>query len=321
MEKISKSYNVNYRVPERSVLGLCFFLLFVNDLRNVSKFNTTLFADDTNLHLSHHNIKSLQSQTTEEIRKINNWINIDKLTISYKKSCFTLVTNKQIVTSNFKICINQNLISITDNVKYLGVYVDNKLSWKTHINNLCFKLSKVRGIIFTLRHFVPLSTLRLVCYAMFHSHIQYSLLNWGRAAKSHFDKLSTLQNKILRAFLFRPWHSPTNYLYPKCRVLKLVDMIKMEKAKFMFKYNNKMLPMSFDNCFLKLEKVHKYNTRQKVRNEYFLIYSRTESGRKALHHLCLKVWKEMPLKFRRSTFYRFKKYYKYTILTKYDDVH
>ena len=167
-------------------------------------------------------------------------------------------------------------------MKYLGVHVDNKLSWKTYINNFCFKLSKVSGIIFKLRHFAPIST-------MFLSHIQYSLLNWGRTAKSHLDKLSTLQNKILRACLFRPLHSPTNYLYSKSRVLKLEDMIKMEKAKFMFKYNNKMLPISFDNYFLKLEKVHKYNIRQKIRNECFQIYSRTESGRKALHHLCLKV--------------------------------
>ena len=151
-------------------------------------------------------------------------------------------------------------------------------------------------IIFKPRHFVPLSTLRLVYYTMFHWHIQYSLLNWGRAAKSHLDKLSTFQTKIglLRACLFRPLHSPTNYLYSKSRVLKLEDMIKIEKAKFMFKYNNKMLPISFDNYFLKLEKVHRYNTRQKIHNEYFQIYSRTESRRKALHHLCLKVWKEIP---------------------------
>ena len=222
-----------------------------NDLPNVSKFNTTLFTDDTNLHLLHHNIKSLQSQISEEIRKINNWININKLTINYKNSCFMLVTNKQIDISNFKICINQNLISITDNMKYLGVHLDDKLSWKTHINNLCFKLSKVSGIIFKLRHFVPPSTLRLVFNAMFHSHLRYSLLNRDRAAESHLDKLLTLLNKILRACLFRPLHSPTNYLYSKCRVLKLEDMIKMEKAKFMFKYNNKMLSISFDNYFLK----------------------------------------------------------------------
>ena len=145
------------------------------------------------------------------------------------------------------------------------------------------------------------------------------LIAWDRAAESHLDKLSPLQNKILRA-LFRLLHSPTNYSYSKCRVLKLEDMTKMEKAKFMFKYKNKMLPISFDNYFLKLEKVHKYNTRQKIRNVYFQIHPRTESCRKALHHLCLKVWKEIPLEFRRCTFYRFKKYYKSTILIKYDNV-
>ena len=191
-----------------------------------------------------------------------------------------LVINEQIDATNFKICINQSLISITDNVKYLGVHVDYKLSWKTHINNLCHKLSKVSGIIFKLRHFCSTSTLRLVYYATFYSPIQYSLLNWGRAAKSHLDKLSTLQNKILRACLFRPLRSPTNYLYSKCRVSKLEDMIKMEKAKFMSKYNNKMLPISFDNHFLKLGKVHKYNTSEKIRDEYFQIHSSTESGEK-----------------------------------------
>ena len=97
-------------------------------------------------------------------------------------------------------------------------------------------------MIFKLRHYVPLSTLKLVYYSMFHSHIQYSLLNWGRAAKSHYQKISILQNKILRAALFCPLHYPTTSLYFRFGVLKLEDMIKMELAKFMFKFNNEMLP-------------------------------------------------------------------------------
>ena len=58
-------------------------------------------------------------------------------------------------------------------------------------------------------------------------------------------------------------HYPTNLLYTKFCVLKLDDMIKMELANFMFKFNNKMLPHSFNNYFLKLDNIHKYNTRQK----------------------------------------------------------
>ena len=174
-----------------------------------------------------------------------------------------IVGNKNAAVFSFKLSINNNLIEETDNVKYLGVPLDNKLFWKIHIDMLTRKLSKVCGVIYKLRHYVPFSTLKLVYYAMFHFHLQYSLINWGRAYKSHYHNLVFLQNKILRASLFLAMHYPTNLLYTKFCVLKRDDMIKMELAKFMFKFSNKMLPNSFNNYFLRLDKIHKYNTRQK----------------------------------------------------------
>ena len=208
--KTSKLCSVNYGIPQGSVLVPLLFLLYVNDLPYVSKFEVTLFADDTNLHLSHNNIKSLQIQTTNELDKINNWINANKLTINYKKRCFMLVGNKQAAGSDFNLCINDIKIAQSDHVKYLGVHLDSKLSWKIHIEKLTCKLSKVCGMIYKLRLYVPFSTLKLFYYAMFHSLLQYSLLNWGRACKSHYHRLVILQNNILRACLFRPLHHPTN---------------------------------------------------------------------------------------------------------------
>jgi len=134
--------------------------------------------------------------------------------------------------------------------------------------------------MYKLRHYVPLSTLKLVYHSMFHSHIQYSLLNWGRAAKSHYHKLSALQNKILRACLFSPRKYKTNLLYSRLKIFKIEDMIEMEYVKFMFKFNNQMIPTSFKNYFIRLDNVHNHNTRQKHRNKYFQNFIGSEVGKK-----------------------------------------
>ena len=315
---ISKLCNTENGVPQDSVLGPLLFSPYVYDLPNVSNFETTLFADDTNLHISHNNIKILQSVVTNEIKKIDTWMKLNKLTINYKKSCYMLVGKKRTKMTNSRLYIDHHPIELKNSIKYQGIHLDRELSWKNHIDYLAKKLSKVCGMIYKLRHYVPLSTLRIVYYSMFHSHIQYSLLNWGRAAKSHFHKLSILQNKILRACLFCSLRYETNLLYSRFRVLKLDDMIKMEFAKFIFKYSNNMLPNSFNNYFIKLENIHSYNTRQKSRNEYFQTSFGTETGEKTLQYLGLNEWKSIPQEYRQCSFAKFKKFCKNKLLNKYN---
>ena len=133
--KLSKPISIQCGIPQGSVLGPLLFLIFVNDLPNISRFDTTLFADDSNFHLFHQNINVLQSRVAEEIKKINYWVNSNQLpvTINYKKSCYMIIGKKTQVVTDFKPSINHNLIKQTDNLRYLGVYFDNKLSRKSHI--------------------------------------------------------------------------------------------------------------------------------------------------------------------------------------------
>ena len=248
--------------------------------------------------ISHHNIITLKSQIQLEIDKINNWMISNKLTINCKKSYYMIVGNtKSVDKAKFNLTINHNLIKKSEFVKYLGVFLDDKLSWKIHIEKICQKLSRVCGMMHKLRYYVPLSTRKLVYFSLFHSQLQYSLLNWGRAAKSNLQKLVILQNKILRASLFRPKHHQTTLLYSEFGVLKLENMINMEFAKFMYKFNNKMLPESFNNYFTKLDDVHKYKTRQKHRNEFFQFYIASKTGQKNLRHICINVWKNVPAEY------------------------
>ena len=81
---ISKLCKIEHGVPQDLIFGPLLFSRYVNDLPNVSSFETTLFTDDTNLHIS-HNLKILQSVVTNEIKKIDTWMKLNKLTINYKK--------------------------------------------------------------------------------------------------------------------------------------------------------------------------------------------------------------------------------------------
>ena len=80
-----------------------------------------------------------------------------------------VISNKSNPNSDFQISINHTLINKTNNVKYLGVYLNSDLSWKTHINNLAKRLSKVCGMIYKLRYRVPTATLKAVYFSMFNS--------------------------------------------------------------------------------------------------------------------------------------------------------
>ena len=92
----------------------------------------------------------------------------------------------------------------------------------------------------------------------------------------------------------------------------------MEIAKFMFKFNNQMLPDFFNNYFTKPDNVYNYNTRQKTRAEFFQYFVASESRRNTLHHIGLKVWKNVPKEFCHCPFPTFKKYFKTNILLNYD---
>ena len=94
-------------------------------------------------------------------------------------------------------------------------------------------------------------------------------------------------------------------------------MIKFEFAKFIFKFKNNMLPLSFSNYFVDLTKIHKHNTRQKSAGGYHHHTFDSEFGRKRLHHACLKEWEAIPLAQKNCSFAKFKNNYKSVTLERF----
>ena len=93
-------------------------------------------------------------------------------------------------------------------------------------------------------------------------------------------------------------------------------MVKLEIAKFMFRFKNKVLPISFDNYLTNLGEIHKYNTtRQKAKSGYYHRSFNSEFVRKRLE--CLKLWESISLDEKECSFSKLKKVFKDNILNYY----
>jgi len=101
--------------------------------------------------------------------------------VNYNKTAYMILTATHSQNCNFDISINGVRIQQTDSIKYLGVIIDNKLSWKRQVSSLCRKLSQACGIVCKITHFADIKILRLIYYSLFHLHLQYCIIDWGRA--------------------------------------------------------------------------------------------------------------------------------------------
>jgi len=138
------------------------------------------------------NHEILEKTINHELKKIDHWVRANKLCINYSKSNFMLITNHKNI--NFSVSINHQPISKQISLKYLCVILDDK----PQIEKLVTQLSKSCRMLFKLKHYTNISVLKSVYFALFHSYLTYSILNWGRANKKTLLPLIRLQNKAVR---------------------------------------------------------------------------------------------------------------------------
>ena len=99
-----------------------------------------LFADDTNLFISGKNIDHLEQTINTELDNIILWLKADKLSLNIKKTQFMLFSGFKKTKPSINLKIEGESISETVKSKFLGVIIDNKLSWKDHIAYIQEKL-------------------------------------------------------------------------------------------------------------------------------------------------------------------------------------
>ena len=265
----SSTRTVNIGIPQGSILGPLLFIIYNNDLPSISdKISTTLFADDTNFSVSHSNYDILVNTLNNELSKILDWTVANRLTINYSKTEAMLFSNrKNAINFENRVSLNGIPLNYVNSARFLGVMIDNNLNFKSHIDNLVNKVSKLAGILYKIKDCFPISTKLMYYNSFVLPHLTYNILHWGGTNDVHLQSLVVLQKRIVRTIANANFYDHTSPLFSKFKILKLKDLYRFYAVLDAHnKIKNGLYSVSHDrhtrNCNLALPKFHRLTRSQ-----------------------------------------------------------
>ena len=178
--KSSVEEEVLFAVPQGSILGHKLYTILVNDLSEaITEGEVTLFADDTSIYYIGDNVDKIIDSMNLAMEQAHHWCRKNKLTVHPEKTEAMLLMKKAFMGSLKPIKYGGCYISIVDSVKYLGITIDNELTWDKHISTTCKKFSSKLGALKRMR-FLP-NVLEEIYYKTIISGITYCISVWETA--------------------------------------------------------------------------------------------------------------------------------------------
>jgi hypothetical protein len=152
--------------------------------------------------------------------------------------------------NSIDVVVEGTRIDIVTHTKFLGLILDNSLSWKYHIQHLSKKLSKSIGILSRARKFLDKQTLKQLYYSFLYPYLTYCNIIWGNAPSTMLWPIFRAQKRALRIMENIKSRDTTKMAFKENRILRLPEIYCFSVLLFVYKYKNGLLPTPFLNFFM-----------------------------------------------------------------------
>ena len=209
-------------VPQGSILGPALFILYINDMCNVSMLiKSIVFADDTKV------CETVSTELGKLPVGLHSWFQVNTLSLNIGKTNFMIFGNKR-CEANHVVSINGMNIKRVYVTKFLGAHIDSHLNWGEHINHIKSIISKNVSIMRRVKHLLIDSALYSLYSTLVLPYLNYCCEIWGNTYKCRIQPLHIIQKRAIRICKKADYMSHSRPLFYQLKSLNIHDMVNFK---------------------------------------------------------------------------------------------
>lgn len=267
-------------VPQGSVLGPLLFLIYINTLP--SKLPTyskcIMYADDTTLIVPGQNQHEIERRINSAMEITEKELSSFNLKINHTKTYQINFTTKTTQPTDQH---NENQITIVNNTKFLGLELDDTLTWNKHTEQITKKLSSALYAIKRIKLIAGKKPALTAYHSLMASHIRFGIIAWGGAPHSYLEPILILQKKAIRIINDYEINTPCRELFKEEKILTVISIYICETILY-----------AIQNINISRSAIHQHNTRRKEDKD--LPYRRLKKSQDHPQYIGTKFYNHLP---------------------------
>lgn len=280
----SNNVQINYGIPQGTVLGPIIFILYTNSItKSLNNLILTMYADDMAVLFKNNVLTDLERDSYIQLTNLFQYLNINNLHVNPSKSSCIYFSNSAQIDDHPIIIMNDFELPFQTKTRYLGLTFDKNFTWKPCIDNICSKLSSQLFLLSRFYKYNNIFIMRLIYYSLIESKLRYGIILWGSASDTALLRVFRLQKRAIRIMAGVNRRRSCREIFKSFRILTLSSLYILEMLLF---YRFKSLNFQTGST------IHGYNTR--YRDQHRQTSHRLELAASLPQNIGAKLFNRLP---------------------------